>query len=363
MAIKPVKQPDWPASEAVLGRAEEFLRGPARGPGLVVVSGRSLDALSATALLERFLRAQETQVPELLIEDLPWKRSHVGAGVRALAPKAVICIGVTSTRRAVPAGIPALVLGPSDLPASRPGLVVLGAEASRRDLPLSLLTWFLTARVASLPSLEWLALLGTLEEAGLNAAVPGYQDALKRHGRVPLTETLTTVRAASLASTYDPADVVRMLLSASKPLDLALGRAECVETLRAQRDHVERELKRACQSEPLLHRGWVLGACRSKDQIQTLLAARLAHLHPERVSVAINTGADRRVALASVRCRQEDAGAALVDRLRAEGLVVHPQHRRGWELSLPQSSVPKLLEAIGLAPEALDHTALGPGAH
>jgi len=239
---------------------------------------------------------------------------------------------------------------------------VLGDALTRRELPLSLLTWFLASRMVSLPALEWLALLGTLEEAGLHARVPGYQDALKRHGKVPLTECLTTVHAASHAADFDPQVVVQMLATAGKPLDLALGRAEGVDVLRAQRDRVQQGMLEAAMTPPTLTPDLAISTCASEDLIQPLLAARVVRQHPERVSLAINTGADRRCSLVSVRSRCETTAEAFVERLEAElgaepRLAIVERHRRGLELSLPHAQLPRLLEAVGAEADARPHEA------
>ncbi|HLT31343.1 MAG TPA: hypothetical protein VK013_14985 [Myxococcaceae bacterium] len=354
MALKPLKQPDWPAPEHALAAADDFLHGPAGDPGLALLSGRSLDALCATALWLRALEDLGRAPDATWIEgpDFRATRSATSRAWRSLEPSALVACGLYAPLTPSSRLPPALSLvGRSTGDSGRIGGEVLDVRAHRPELPLSLLTWFLLERSVVHPEREWLAVLGTLRVLGPEAPIPGFVDALKRHGRVPLTETMGLVHAASHAADFDPQRVLEMLLGTRKPLDLSLGRAPHVATLRAQRDTVQEALEEALLRPAHRTPSVLLCVLDSPHALSPLVAARLAYQEPGVAVLVLNLGLDRRRVMLSIRSRASLSPRVLSDVLHLEGLRVLTRRRSGVEAVFDRRELPLLFERLGLRGE------------
>lgn len=351
MALKPLNQPDWPAPEPSLAEAQAFLEEATGAPGLALLSGRSLDALCATALWLEALEHRDQRASSLWIEGPDFKatRSATTRAWRAEAPSAILASGLFAPLTPGPRLPPSLSLvggGAGD--ARGVGGRVIDLRARRPVLPLALLTWFLLEETLRRPQREWLAVLGTLRVMGSQAPVPGFQDALKRHGRVPLTETLGLVHAASHAADFEPEHVLEMLLGAEKPLDLSLGRAPRVGDLREQRDRVQEALEEALETPTHQTPSVVLSVIQSAHALEPLVAARLAYRRPGVAVLVANLGRDRRRVVLSVRSRGPLSPRVLTDVLHLEGLRVLTRRRSGVEATFDRGQLPLLFERLGM---------------
>jgi single-stranded-DNA-specific exonuclease len=192
--------------------------------------------------------------------------------------------------------VPPLRIGPTLLlddqrTAEQPeGLLHVSSAQAEPVAPTSLLTYFLGAPLGLPPELEWLALLGTLADVGPEAPFPGFKDALKRHGRIPLQDLVSLLNGARRAADFDVARAVSVLVRAETATEIARGRVEGTDWLRSCREQVQAEVKHWARLPPRIEGRMALVVLSSRADVHPLLALRWAQQLPEHVILVANTG-------------------------------------------------------------------------
>jgi single-stranded DNA-specific DHH superfamily exonuclease len=273
------------------------------------------------------------------------------ARIRDRRPDVLVVVDMGSRGGPILSGVPTLVVDhhqPRGLP---PGATVVTAFGHAPVAPASLLTHHLARGVADVEPLAWLALLGTVADAGTDAPFTELPGWLARYGRRATTEAVALLNAARRAADDAVEIALQVLLQAGSPRDIAGGAAPAIARLRAVRRQVQAEVQRCARTAPRLADGVALIRFSSPMQVHPLVATRWATRLRDRVVVAANDGyLPGRVNFAMRTATRRN----LVDLLRGlplgrvEGELGfgHPAATGG---SLVPADFDRLLRALGVA--------------
>ncbi|MCI0570660.1 MAG: hypothetical protein L0Y66_07915 [Myxococcaceae bacterium] len=351
MALKPLKQPGWPAPHEVLEEGRQFLRDAALEPGAVVAARRDVDGLASGALVVHTFEALESGAPRAAFP-ARGEHSHAPsfrARLRKMGPTSLVVLAMGSRGGTLLRGVPTLVVDHHRPEGTPSGALWVSSSGAPPVAPTALLTYFLVSPMATQAKLEWLALLGAVAELGPDAPFPGTKDALKRHGRVALVDTIALLNAARRAEAFDAGLALRVLLEADTPGDIARGRVEGVARLRELRDSVQAELSRCARATPRLAGRVALLTVHTGAQIHPLLATRWAQRLPELVVMVANTGYQPGAVHFAVRSRAEPDLLAFLGKLGVPGLErdALQGHARAVGGRLDSEAFVALLRALG----------------
>jgi single-stranded DNA-specific DHH superfamily exonuclease len=351
MALKPLKQPGWPAPEQAMDAGRQFLRDAARAPGAVIAPHTDVDGLSSGALVLRTLQALDAPSPRVMV---PGKAEHAHskafqARMRRAKPSSLVVVDMGSRGAPILRDVPTLVVDHHRPDGTPPGALMVSAYGTEPTPSTSLLTYFLIAPLVDQPELEWLALMGVVGDLGTDAPFPGMKDALKRHGRVAITDTVALLNAARRAARFDAQLAFDVLTRAGSPNDIVRGRVEGVDKLRALREGVQQEVTRCARVAPRFAGRVALLTIDSGAQIHPLLAVRWAQRLPEQIVMVANTGYREGMVHFALRSKSE---ADLIGFLRS--LPLPPLtgdfaqgHKRATGGVLPAEEFALVLRALG----------------
>lgn len=328
-----MKDPRWPASEEALADARDFLRAM-KDRRVVVAPHPSVDGLAAGALALRALQAVGARVtaqvpgkgehafsptfqqrlraaqPDAFVvlerrprpsssHATPWEapspddasesKSTPGRPSRADGPAGPRSSDVMDDSVAPP-GLPTLIVAPQADLAGKPGTTVLSARGLEPAVSCSLLTYALVSPYVVPGSLEWLAVVGTVADLGVDAPIPFLNDALRRAGRTAVTESVALLNAARKSSRFAAPLALGVLLRAGSATDITRGNVPGVDTLHDCRMEVQREVLRCSKTPPRIASPVALLLFSSEAQVHPQVAVRWAQRLPEHLIIAANAG-------------------------------------------------------------------------
>lgn len=321
-----MKDPRWPASEEALADARDFLT-RLKDRRVVVAPHPSVDGLAAGALMLRALQALGAQV----MARVPGKGEHafspafqqrlLAAPLDALvvlergprqttshsAPEPESSPGIPGGRSeaggiaelsssegmdvsGAPPSVPTLIVAPQAATAGNASTRVLSAQGMEPPVSCSLLTYALVSPCVVPGPLEWLAVLGTVADQGVDAPIPFLKDALRRAGRTAVTESVSLLNAARKSSRFAAPLALGVLLRAGSATDITRGNVPGVDTLHDCRLEVQREVLRCSKTPPRIASPVALLLFSSEAQVQSQVAVRWAQRLPEHIIIAANAG-------------------------------------------------------------------------
>ncbi|NOK06483.1 hypothetical protein [Myxococcus sp. CA027] len=293
MLLGHMKAPRWPASEEALADARDFLMA-LKDRHVVVAPHPSVDGLAAGALVLRALQAVGARVKA----QVPAKGEHALSPsfqqrLRAAQPDALVVLEMSSDAMddsVAPPGLPTLIVAPHAAPAGKVGTTVLSARELEPAVSCSLLTYALVSPCVVPGPLEWLAVLGTVADQGVDAPIPFLKDALRRAGRTAVTESVALLNAARKSSRYAAPLALGVLLRAGSATDITRGNVPGVDTLHDCRLEVQREVLRCSKTPPRIASPVALLLFSSEAQVHPQVAVRWAQRLPEHIIIAANAG-------------------------------------------------------------------------
>ncbi|HLL82417.1 MAG TPA: hypothetical protein VK420_07185, partial [Longimicrobium sp.] len=285
--------------------------------------------------------------------ELSGKGEHVHADtvrarLRAARPEALLVLDMGSRGEPILEGLPTLVVDHHQPRGFPPGAVVVSAFGHEPVAPTGLLAYELFSGVTALDDLAWLALLGTVADLGTDAPFSAVPALLRRHGRKNVTEAVALLNAPRRHGDHDVACALSVLLGAREPSDIAQGRVEGVDRLRAYRAEVAAEVSRCSKTRPLFAGRFALLAFQSRAKVHPLVAQRwLGRLRGKIVIAANFDYLPGKVNFAM----RSTTGENLIELLRGlplplRGDVAHG-HPRATGGSLTHPEFAHLLEALG----------------
>ncbi|WP_140791614.1 hypothetical protein [Myxococcus xanthus] len=339
MLLGHMKDPRWPAEEEALEDARRFLT-ELKGRRVVVAPHPGVDGLAAAALVIRALQAVGARVTARV----PGKGEHAYSPsfqerLRAPPPDALVVLergskpgpprataeeahhpgasaetspapgtleaggqgrshagppeGLMPAPRGAPSvspAVPTLVIAPQAEAARASGSMVLSARDLEPAVSCSLLAYALVSPHVVPGPLEWLAVLGTVADQGVDAPIPFLKDALRRAGRTAVTESVALLNAARRSSRFAAPVALEVLLRAGSATDITRGNVPGVDTLHDCRLEVQREVLRCSKTPPRIASPVALLLFSSEAQVHPQVAVRWAQRLPEHIIIAANAG-------------------------------------------------------------------------
>jgi len=154
----------------------------------------------------------------------------------------------------------------------------------------SLLTYVLVSPDVVPGPLEWLAVLGTVADQGVDAPIPFLKDGLRRAGRTAITESVALLNAARRSSRFEAPLALEVLLRAGSATDITRGNVPGVDALHDCRLEVQREVARCSKTPPRIAGNVALLLFSSGAQVHPQVAVRWAQRLPEHIVIAANAG-------------------------------------------------------------------------
>lgn len=305
------------------------------------------DGLSGAALLHRWLRGPvEVLCPQ---KGVSVHSEAFQAQLRAAQPEALVVIDQGSRAGAVLPGVPTLVIDhhvPSGIP---DGIFT----SSSRRLPSECAAHLCYLLIDEPEPQLWLPALGILGDYGATAPFELLQQAKAVYTSTALQETMALVNAARRSSRYDWQNAYRLLRTADDPRLIARGEYPEVAQLRADREEVNRELRRVRHARPYLADPWAVIPFSSPCLVHALLASSWVGRLRFHYVVAANYGYRPGHVHFAVRTASEADLITALRELAPEGLAgefAHG-HRAATGGSVPTSEFTLLLTRMGFTPE------------
>lgn len=275
-----------------MAAGRRFLLESTRRGRVVVAYHGDVDGLSAALLAVRILQ-------RLGAHDVVAVTAGKGEQVHApsmrericsFEPEALVVVDMGSRSDPILPGTPTLVLDHHTPRGFPPAAVVVSAHGHPPIAPSSLLTYLLGQGVAELKDLGWLALLGTVADLGIGTPIPEVRALLRGHSRRDVTEAVSLLNAAKRSASHDVATAFRVLERAGGPADIARGRVEGVERLRAYREELRAEVTRCSRTAPRFAGRVALLLFSSAAQVHPLVAVRWSRRLRGHLVIAANEG-------------------------------------------------------------------------
>jgi single-stranded-DNA-specific exonuclease len=282
--------PTWPAPVEPLARARRFLERQ-KGRHVLVAPHTDVDGLSSGVLALRALRTLGARTSTLL----PGKGEHAHSPafqerLSRMGAEALVVLDMGSRAQPIVPGLPTLVIDHHQSTEFPEGAQVLSSYGHEPISPTSLLTYALVSPLIIPGPLEWLAVLGTIADLGVDAPLPFLKDALRRAGRKAVTEAVALLNAARRSSQFAAPLALEVLLRAGSASDITEGRIPGVDALRDCRLEVQREVARCAKTPPRFSGSVALLLFSSGAQVHPLVAVRWAQRLPEHIVIAANVG-------------------------------------------------------------------------
>ncbi|NOJ93776.1 DHH family phosphoesterase [Corallococcus coralloides] len=349
MLLGHTRDAHWPAPEAAMDQAREFLEA-CRDKHVLVVPHTDVDGLTSGVLMLRALQSLGAR-PTARLPGKGEDVHHPGFLERlgASSTEALVVLDMGSRAEPLLPGVPTMVVDHHASEVFPPGARVLTAYGHPPVANTSLLTYVLTSSFIVPGPLEWLAVLGTVADLGADAPMPFLRDALRRAKRSSVTEAVALLNAARRSSRFAAPLAMQVLLRAGSATDIAEGRVPGVDALRDCRLEVQREVARCAKTPPRFAGNLALLLFSSEAQVHPLVAMRWVQRLPDQIVVAANTGYLPGRVNFVLRSREPVDLLALL-----RGLDLPPMggsfahgHSRATGGSLPPADFLRLMDALG----------------
>jgi hypothetical protein len=282
--------PQWPAPVESLAKARRFLEGQ-KDRHVLVAPHTDVDGLSSGVLALRALRTLGARTSA----QLPGKGEHAHSPafqerLERVGAEALVVLDMGSRAEPIVPGLPTLVIDHHQSTEFPEGAQVLSSYGYEPIAPTSLLTYALVSPLVIPGPLEWLAVLGTVADLGVDAPLPFLKDALRRARRKAVTEAVALLNAARRSTHFAAPLALEVLMRAGNASDITEGRVPGVDALRDCRLEVQREVARCAKTPPRFSGNVALLLFSSGAQIHPLVAVRWAQRLPEHIVIAANVG-------------------------------------------------------------------------
>jgi single-stranded-DNA-specific exonuclease len=290
MLLGQTEEEDWPARREDLNLARIFLRS-LRGQRVLVASHSDANGLSASALMMRALEGLGARANIQVLDKGEHARSPAfQTRLGRVGVEALVMLDLGRRHAPLLPGVRTLVVDPHPPDSLAPGAQVLSSAGHEPVACVSLLTYWLVAPFIEPADLEWLAVLGTVGNLGVDAPIPFLKEALKRAGRKAVMETLALLKMARHSPHFAADLTLDVLLSADTPTDIQYGLVPGVEALRDCRHEVLLEVDRCARTPPLIVKDVALLLFSSGAQVHPLVAILQAQRLPGHLVIAANVG-------------------------------------------------------------------------
>lgn len=255
-----------------------------RDSRVVIIPHPDADGLAGTALLHRALTGDVTVMPPgkgEALHDLAFQARLADA-----RPTALILIDQGTHAWSLLPGVPTLTIDhhrPEGIPE---GVVVNSHQQPLADTCSQLCHTLLGAP----PETLWLAAIGVLGDYGHLAPAVVMREAAARYGLGTLVDIVAYINAARRGSGYHWPLALQMLLTTDDPSTIIRGGTPEYAQLRADREEVNREFRRARRAQPHFADPWALIIFNSPCLIHALLATTWIRRLPAHQVVAANIG-------------------------------------------------------------------------
>lgn len=281
--------PDFPAaSQAFLS----FLQAVPRESPLLILSHADADGLCAGAILHTALQRAGYSRLRLLITG---KGEHAYTrGTRQtleeVAPPYLLVVDLGCKPDPVLPGVPTLFVD-HHRPLGVPEGGVLISSYTWQPIPnSSLLAWWLSASLAPVDDLDWMAAMGTLSDLGDDAPFALLPAARKRYTAKWLREATTLVNAARRSAAHDTETALRAILKARHPRDIADESTPEGARLWAYRREVNAAFDEGKKAAPVFSREVALVRVNSPCLIHPLVAQIWRTRLPRYIVIVANEG-------------------------------------------------------------------------
>ncbi|HEX7833006.1 MAG TPA: DHH family phosphoesterase [Thermoanaerobaculia bacterium] len=235
-----------------------------------------------------------------------------------------------------------------------PGALLITAYTWDPIPNTSLIVYDLCTPLVDIGDLDWIAAIGALSDVGERAPFALLKEVKARYAMSDLKEATALVNAARRASMHDPEAAARALLDHPSARELVRSGSRDVETLRAARAEVQREMAEAKKAAPKFAGNVALIRVHSRVQVHPVIAQIWRTRLPKYIVIVANDGyIDGRVNFS-----MRSAGTInLLDFLRAidlgEGEGSYARgHDQATGGSLPIARWNLLLEKLGFVTES-----------
>ncbi len=238
--------------------------------------------------LERLGRPQALLVPTGKGESA-WSLS-VLQRVSRLHPAAIFVLDLGSRPKPIFPGVPTLLIDhhrPLGVP---PGGQLISSYEWQPDFCSAALAYWLTAPLAEMDDLAWVAAVGIIGDQGEHATLEPLPQARARYGTRMLHQATVLVNAARRSAAGDAAPAAAALLAAHEPADIAQCRAPYAHELGEMRRAFDDALGQAKHIAPQFSGRVALIRVHSPYQVHPILAQMWRSRLPQHIVMAANDG-------------------------------------------------------------------------
>lgn len=277
---------------AEIDSAQAFIEGIEQDEDIVLVFHGDADGCCAGAVMYRTLvhMGREAVFTAFLEKGENLYSDRLAKRVLARDPSRLIVLDMGSRGRPIIEGLSTMVIDhhrPEGIP---PVEVFANSHDVDPPAPASLFTYQICRPFVPMDGIEWPAAVGTAADLGVDTDLEILRIARERYGKKVIQETASLINAARRAPDHDVPTAFDALLKANSPLDITEGLIPETSMLRAYREEVNAELRRAMRTAPKFSGRWAILAFSSPALVHPMVAVGWLRRLKNNIVISANYG-------------------------------------------------------------------------